>query len=270
MARETSAGRGRSLTPRARRRLGAVESGELLPRLAESRVGRVLEPLARLQSRSAQLSFVEEVTKILAHAFAYAEAERVAGDYAEFGVWEGRTFVEAYRVAQRFPAFPRRFVAFDSFVGLPDLGEVDAGGQFFAGQFDHDPRAFEARLRRARIPPERVTIVEGFFAETLGHPERIPLDEVAVAFVDCDLYASTVPVLDYLTPKLAQGAVLIFDDWYCFQGAPDRGERRACGEWLERNPQISLVPWRQHSWGGQGFLVRLDEGAGADTSTPSR
>ncbi|MGI8440921.1 MAG: TylF/MycF/NovP-related O-methyltransferase [Thermoleophilaceae bacterium] len=242
-----------------------MESGELLARLSESGVVRVLEPWARLQSRSAQLSFVEEVTKILAHAFAYAQAERVPGDYAEFGVWEGRTFVEAYRVAQRFPGFPRRFVAFDSFAGLPELSEVDAGGQFFAGQFDHDPRAFEARLRRARIPPGEVTIVEGFFEETLARPERIPLETVAVAWVDCDLYASTVPVLDYLAPRLAHGAVLIFDDWFCFQGAPDRGERRACAEWLERNPQISLVPWRQHGWGGQGFLVRR-----ADAATPSR
>ncbi len=231
--------------------------------LADGMLAKVLRIPGYIQARSNSLAFgAHDTTKILSLAFAYAQSEEVEGDYAEFGVWRGRTFVEAYRVARKYPRYSRRFVAFDSFEGLPELGELDDGSRWHTGEFACDRTAFDARLRRARIPAERVTVVEGFFDRTLLEPERIPLDRVAVALVDCDLYESTVPVLDYLTDRLVPGAVLAFDDWYCFRGARDRGESRACAEWLERNPQIELVGWRDFKWAGRAFLVqRLDEHA---------
>ncbi|MGA2009989.1 MAG: TylF/MycF/NovP-related O-methyltransferase [Solirubrobacteraceae bacterium] len=143
-----------------------------------------------------------------------------------------------------------------STAGLPEVTAIDAGHQWTTGKFAYGRDRFEARLRRARIPADAVTIVEGFFAQSLARPERIGLAQVAFAWVDCDLYESTVPVLDYLTDRLAPGAVLAFDDWFCFRGARDRGESLACTQWLERNPQISLVPWRQFHWAGQAFLVQ--------------
>jgi hypothetical protein len=236
--------------------------------------GRLLSVPGYIQGRNTRMSAALEVTKILASAFAYALSEEVEGDYAEFGVWKGRTFVEAYRVARRYARYDRRFVAFDSFQGLPDLGELDAGSRWRPGEFAHDRAAFEARLRRARLPADAVTIVEGFFDQTLREPELIPLESVAVAWVDCDLYESTVPVLDYLTDRLVPGAVLAFDDWYCFHGARDKGESRACAEWLERNPQIELVGWRDFHWSGRAFLVQRDPVApaagGARTVEPGR
>lgn len=92
------------------------------------------------------------------------------------------------------------------------------------------------------MPPSRVTIVEGFFEDTL-RPERrgsIPLEQVAIAWVDCDLYASTVPVLDYLADRLPDGAVIVFDDWYHFKARPDRGQQLACSEWLVARPDLRL------------------------------
>jgi hypothetical protein len=38
-------------------------------------------------------------------------------------------------------------------------------------------------------------------------------------------------------------------------GRPDRGEQRACAEWLAANPDISLVPYRDFHWAGRSFLV---------------
>ena len=122
--------------------------------------------------------------------------------------------------------------------------------------FKHSREAFEARLRRARVPPSAVTIVEGRFEETLRHPEQIPLSRVGVAYIDCDLYASTVPVLDYLTSRLAPGSILTFDDWFTFRASPERGEMLACSEWLDRNPSIKLASWRQFHFVGQAFIVQ--------------
>lgn len=223
--------------------------------LTDSLLGRLL---GRLTLGNAQLSLSYENTRMLTLVFAYLRSEKVAGDYAEFGVWNGRTFVEAWRVARRFGESTRHLWAFDSFEGLPEVGGVDATGRWTTGEFASTRKSFEDRLRRARVPLDQVHIVEGFFDATLAGPERVPLESVAIAWVDCDLYASTVPVLDFLTPRLAHGALLLFDDWFCFKGASDRGEAKACGEWLERNPDISLVPWRQWDWAGQAFIVRRD------------
>lgn len=244
----------------------SISKSEILDSLAASRLGLILEPLTLVMKRNAQLSLAYENTRILSLAFSYVRSEQVAGDYAEFGVWNGRTFVEAWRVARRAGGSARHFWAFDSFQGLPEVGGVDATGRFAAGEFSGARQPFEARLRRARIPADRVHIVEGFFDATLAQPQRIPLERVAIAFVDCDLYASTVPVLDYLTSRLAQGAVLLFDDWFCFKGASDKGEAKACGEWLERNKEISLVPWRKFNWAGQAFLVRREDETEPDLS----
>jgi len=246
-----------------------VTIDEALDALAASRLGAALKPLTLLLNRNSELSLYSEQTRMLSLAFKYVESEGVAGDYAEFGVWMGRTFIEAWRVAAKY-AVPRRFFAFDSFEGLPELDARDQGGPFTTGQFRHSRAEFEARLRRAHMPSSAARIIEGRFEQTLLEPERIGLDHVAVAWIDCDLYASTVPVLDYLTPRLAPGSVLIFDDWFTFRASPGHGEMRACAEWLEHNPGVMLTPWRQFHFAGQSFIVQRVPGRTLVTPTDPR
>lgn len=243
-----------------KRALPSADKRETLASLADSRIGQLLQPLTLLIDRNSKASLTYENVRVLTLAFAYLRSEEVPGDYAEFGVWTGATFTEAWRAARRVRESTRHFWAFDSFEGLPEPGGVDATGRFAAGEFTCDRRSFEQRLRNARVPPKNVHIVEGFFDSTLAGPDQVPLERVAIAWVDCDLYASTIPVLDFLTRRLADGAVLLFDDWFCFKGASDRGEAKACREWLQRNPEITLVPWRQFNWAGQAFIVRRNDG----------
>jgi hypothetical protein len=94
--------------------------------------------------------------------------------------------------------------------------------------------------------------VPGYFDETLKELETDR--KFAVAWIDCDLYESTVPVLEWLADKLVDGAVVCFDDWFTFRGKPDKGEQRAAAEWLERNPSISLMQYRDFHWAGRSFL----------------
>jgi O-methyltransferase len=237
------------------KRLIREHAEELLDLLAGSRALEIFRPLVLLQGRGARLSLYSEQTRVLSLAFKYTSSEDVPGDYAEFGVWKGRTFIEAWRVAAKY-GVSRRFVAFDSFEGLPELSERDRGGPFAHGQFKHSRELFEARLRRARVPQADVTIVQGRFDQTLAHPEEIPLERVAVAWIDCDLYESTVPVLQYLTPRLSPGSVLLFDDWYTFRASPEKGEMLACREWLQEHPTIELAQWYPFHFAGQAFIVQ--------------
>src|SRR5919199_3538083 len=213
---------------------------------------RMLRPVALPLGRQLNTAdgFIWESARMLNTAFGYVENEGIDGDYAEFGVLEGRTFREAANAAARFGLDRVRFHAYDSFEGLPRVEGVDAGGPFRTGQFASPREVFDQET--AAIPEGRVTVTEGFYEQTLLTAEK---HRIAVAWIDCDLYESTVPVLDFLTDQLQDGSVLIFDDWFCFHGRPDRGEQRACGEWLQAHPEIRLVAYRDFHWAGRSFLV---------------
>ncbi len=70
-----------------------------------------------------------------------------------------------------------------------------------------------------------------------------------IVHVDCDLYVSTVPVLEFLAPLLGKGSVIIFDDWFSFYDEPDpwiHGEQRAFNERPLRDrfdPVAMTYPW---------------------------
>ena len=196
---------------------------------------------------------VEQVTEYLIGA-------QIAGDYCEFGVWQGTTFIHACRMmSPHFKAM--RFAAFDSFAGLPQprgIDDVDGyTSHFYKGQFEFSREAFARNLERNGVDLRKTQTVEGWFHESLA-PARAAnhgVDKIAVAWIDCDLYESTVPVLDYIAPRLSPGAVIVFDDWRCYRNHPDFGEQRACREWLARNPGIALKELLSFGWNGIAFTV---------------
>lgn len=201
---------------------------------------------------------------MLNEAFTLTGFAGVEGDYLEFGVYRGDSFINAWQSARTTGQPNVRFYAFDSFRGLPDpaTSAIDRDGEFVEGQFSAARSQFERNLRAAGVDMDRVTIVEGFYESTLADskPRDYGLESASVVWIDCDLYASTVCVLEFVTDLLQDGSVLAFDDWYCFRARPDRGEQQACSEWLSRNPGITLVPYRTFHWAGQSFVVNRSSG----------
>ncbi|MEZ5428963.1 MAG: TylF/MycF/NovP-related O-methyltransferase [Pyrinomonadaceae bacterium] len=202
--------------------------------------------------------FIYESGNMINMAFAYCSNNKMSGDYAEFGVFRGHTTIEAWKAAHRHGLSAMRFRLFDSFEGLPEISGKDVGGPFETGEFSFGRKGFEKRLKKFGVDLKRFHITEGFFDETL--PKTRIDSKIAVAWIDCDLYESTVPVLDWLTDKLVDGAVICFDDWYTFSARPDKGEQRACAEWLEANPQIKLMEYREFHWAGKSFIVHQTPG----------
>lgn len=219
-------------------------------RISTSLVRPVTLPLI-YQTRVAD-GFIYENGNMINMAFGYCANNKVTGDYAEFGVFKGHTTIEAWKAAQRHGLPEMNFWLFDSFEGLPEVGGNDAGGPFETGEFSFGRKEYELNLRRNKVDFKRLQIVPGFFDTTLNglNTER----RFSVVWIDCDLYESTIPVLEWLTDKLADGAVICFDDWFTFSGRPDKGEQKATAEWLHRNPEISLTPYRDFHWAGKSFL----------------
>jgi hypothetical protein len=202
-------------------------------------------------------AFRLESTRMVETAFAFTVNNKIEGDYAEFGVFEGATFTAAWHATRRWAIAGKRLHAFDGFEGLPALSATDHGGPFATGEFAAPRDAFENNLRRNGVDMSRVTITQGMFDQSLtpAAKDKLALRKVNMAFIDCDLYISTVPVLDFLTDVLVDGAVLMFDDWHAFKNKPDQGEQLAVTEWLAKNPGFRLHPYRDFHWCGRSFIL---------------
>lgn len=214
-----------------------------------ARSGEAIDPcIAALHPGLAR----EEVFRTLYGAVHYAIGAGVAGDIAEFGTMTGDSaevlakglaeFGErlAYAdAAHRLP--PRRLWLFDSFEGLPDTtGTPDAdsphvrAGVWAPGTCRGIDQAALVRRVTRHLPEAQVRVVPGWFADTL--PTIPPGTRFAVVHIDSDLYSSAKEVLDHLcaTDALANGCMLLFDDWDCNAADPAHGERRAFTEAAER------------------------------------
>lgn len=118
-------------------------------------------------------------------------------------------------------------------------------------------------LRRRVRPPTRwvprsdYAVIPGWFDETLTADLAKKVGPAAVVWVDCDLYSSTVPVLRFIAPLIQNGTLLVFDDYYCFGGRADLGERRALEEFLESNPELSVTDYAKYGSTGQAFIVNI-------------
>ena len=204
----------------------------------------------RLQNR--RFIAIDELTDYLVGA-------EIPGDYLEFGVYLGTTFSYACRRLSYFKGM--KFFAFDSFEGLPKPKGIDAlngySSHFHEHEFLCSEEDFIANLKRENINLDRVRIVKGWYDQTLK-PENAKsygFDKIAAAWIDCDLYESTVPVLQFITLHLSVGSVILFDDWRCFRNLPDFGQQRACREWLSKNSKISLYELFTFGWHGIAFTV---------------
>lgn len=160
----------------------------------------------------------------------------ITGYYFEFGSHEGNTMRLAWKHFRHL--FQWTFVAFDSFEGLPEVTDRDKIDIFKKGRLATAEDEFVRVVTAAGMPRERLRTVKGFYDATLTPALRDELlpGKAAVVYVDCDLYASTVPVLEFVKGLLQVGTIIVFDDWNCYHADPNKGGRLAWAEFRERNP----------------------------------
>lgn len=190
----------------------------------------------------------------------YLVGAEIEGDYLEFGVAKGMTFSYACNIMS--PIFNNmKFIALDSFEGLPKPKNIDNingySSSFFEGQYACSEREFVNNLKEKHTNLEKVITIKGWFDQSLTDytAKQYSINKIAAAWIDCDLYESTIPVLRFLTPRLSVGSVILFDDWHCFRNLPYFGEQRACNEWLAANPHIKLYKLFSFGFHGEAFTV---------------
>ena len=192
----------------------------------------------------------------------------IDGDYAEFGCHTGTTFGLAYQEYQRASkhlsflpyaaAMTRTFWALDSFRGLPaPRVDEDEHPYWIEGNLSTGVEEFYSACARNGVPKDAIQIVEGYYDQTLAGDitsRKLP-SNIALAYVDCDMYSSILTVLEFLTPRLKHGMILALDDYYVYSSTQVSGARRACVEVFGGNPDWRLVPYVQYGWGSMSYIV---------------
>lgn len=183
-------------------------------------------------------------------AVRYLVARRVPGAFVECGVWQGGSVVAMIATLQSLGVADRDIHLFDTFEGMTaptdrDTSPVDrpayeiweeSRGRPWPELFDaavFSEERVRERVLETGYPSERLHFVRGKVERTL--PERAP-DELALLRLDTDWYESTRHELEHLYPRLADGGVLIVDDYGHWEGC-----RRAVDEYLASRAEPLLL-----------------------------
>jgi hypothetical protein len=118
----------------------------------------------------------------------------------EFGVASGVTI---NHVARHFPGRPIH--GFDSFRGLPENWRTGI------------ERGAFARQELPRVEPT-VSLYPGLFNDTAPAFAALHPGPIALLHVDCDLYSSTVTVLEAVGSRLRPGSIVVFDEYFNYPG----------------------------------------------------
>jgi len=121
----------------------------------------------------------------------------------EFGSWGANTLRAVYEHL-RASGVPRHMWAFDSFEGLPEPVHAYDEHPVWSnsrGQGQAGVDKFHAACAKHGIPRDAYTAVAGYYEDSLPPlgPDMAPSD-IALVYVDCNMYSSTVAVLEFLAP----------------------------------------------------------------------
>lgn len=210
-----------------------------------------------------------DVFRTLALAVEYVHSADVPGDLAEFGTMTGATAVALARAMSYFERQRHRSLSdgsrtlhlFDSFQGLPEPTAAPdresfhvTAGVWKAGSCQGiDARELGRRCRKFLLP-DQIAVHAGWFCDTA--PSFAAPRGLSLLHLDCDLFQSTVDVLDacFARGLVQEGAILLFDDWNCNRASPTFGVRRAWAEMCERF-QVEASDGGDYGWGAHKFIV---------------
>jgi O-methyltransferase len=180
------------------------------------------------------------------------------GSYLEFGVYNGTSLLCMYRELAALGVDDVRLFGFDSFQGLPSSAAIEDEGRWQPGRC-YSPLEFTtAVLETEGVDWTRVTLVPGWFSDTLTAATRATLgvSKASVIMIDCDLYSSAKQALDFCAPLIRDEALILFDEYHP-RGLAGKyaGERRAFDEFLREWPCFSAEPFGQYARRAETFIV---------------
>jgi hypothetical protein len=143
----------------------------------------------------------------------------------EFGVGTGKSL----RVIKDLMSNEFEIFGFDSFEGLPEAW-IDKYGRIIGG------RVNKGYFSTNGVIPDIQSVVffKGWFEDTI--PDYLKVAKpISLLHVDCDLYNSTVTVLEGIKDFIVPNTIIVFDEWYyCHNAFYDDHEQKAFREWVKK------------------------------------
>lgn len=207
-----------------------------------------------------------EIRRKLSLGVKYVYFCAVDGDVAEFGTQSGRTasiFACAIsKIDKQYAKYkPKNLHLFDSFIGQPESESIvdkesphAKSGAWGKGTCHGISIETLRGMCEKYLHGDRIKIYDGWFKDTLC---QIPIEtKFSLVHIDCDLYQSTIEVLNYLFSKqhIEEGTVIFFNGYNSNKASPKFGERRA---WQETVEKYSVVYTDCGEYGitGRKFIV---------------
>lgn len=184
----------------------------------------------------------------------YLQVNRIDGIYLEFGSHGLNTFRMALNTLGSYnkPNKIFKFIAFDSFEGMPEPEGIDAQKIWKKSMNFTTLESFKTTMK---LDLHRVEAVKGFYNVTLPSYNFDVNHKIALAYIDCDYYSSTRDVLEFLKDKISHGTILAFDDWDCYYADPKRGQRLAFDEFKNETFNLfSFEIFKTIDSGGMSFI----------------
>lgn len=245
----------------------------------DSAVQNIHDTLARLRAQAQEKLFVcgygapgpisrERCDQVYTEAFQraceYIALHEINGNFVEFGTYFGYTAKIMADFISKFNIKCHLYL-FDSFAGFPEIEpedlvsyEVAVRKVWAKGALGNNASlqwwALEDALSHL-LAPEQVHVIKGFFADTL--PQRLPNEPIALLHLDCDLYSSTLEVLDSVLSRglLQDGTIMMCDDYGCNRAHPNMGQRRAVREAFVAQSRYGYSPFFTYGWGSEAFFI---------------
>ncbi len=233
---------------------------------------RGFPPLFRLASRvyhSINGSFrtlSPGAPEAISKSFQYLLDNRMSldGDYYEFGLFRGYTFLHTYMTVKKLGLDGIRFNGFDSFKGLPQAEGIDqTDGRFFKGQFACSLEAVQKNLKENGMDLNDVVLIKGFYEDSLTTElhQQHSFRRASVLLLDCDYYSSTKTSLDWMDSYIEAGTIILFDDWFSFGESNELGQQKAFQEFLHAHPEFSAEELWEFKDHGKAFILKSTQAA---------
>jgi hypothetical protein len=167
----------------------------------------------------------QSLSRLIYYNDLYQQILEIPGVICEFGVQWGATMATLINLRGMFEPFnhSRHIFGFDTFAGFARITEEDGHGHTsgdFATLVGYEQTLEEILALHETLSPishiRKFTLIKGDASTTAAqwlesHPHAI----ISMLILDMDVYEPTRDVLQMLRPRLANGALIVFDELSC-------------------------------------------------------
>jgi len=206
------------------------------------------------------------IARFLSHYELFKKVIELPGVIIDLGVYRGASTFTWAKLCEIFcPTDARKVVyGFDTFEGFPALSEEDgledveqdvrAGGYFGGISAERDLSLAQQAMNHDRHLKHlnRIEFIKGNVVDTI--PQFVASKgnglKIALLNLDLDLYEPTKVALEYLTPQIVEGGIIILDEY-----AVDTfgGESKAVDEYFQnkfgKKPAVKKFAWHSNPSG---------------------